>query len=137
MPHHRAASFAKALEANPRFEQVDLKQSRQAKGACYYVTFRPVSEARQAAIERHQQETRQERALAQGGQYLWCRDEGFVWCLSTSGEVYQVTPSDCTCPDFAYRCRAVEGMSCKHQMALFLGLGQLTEFDLPQPEAVR
>lgn len=138
-PQHRALSFAAALDANAKFRDVEVVESRQAKGDLrFFVRFRPVSEARCEVIRAQQQQSRDERALAQGSDYLWCPDKVggrvFVWCLSTSGEVYEVTPGvSCTCADFEYRC-AGSGLDCKHLIALSLGLGSLTEMDLrPAP----
>lgn len=122
----RARSFAAALAANPAFTLMDVETSPRAKGeARFFVTFRPANAARQQDLQRRQQDTRQARAEAQGSEYLWCPDRGFLWCLSTSGEVYEVTPGrSCTCGDFVYRCQGA-GLQCKHLLSIDAGLGTM------------
>lgn len=139
LTQERALSFARALEANRRFEEVSVTRSGRARSdAQFFVTFRPVSEQRMTALREEQQDARDARAIEEGSAYLWCRDENcgrsFVWCLSTSGEVYEVTPGkSCTCPDFEYRA-GPSGLHCKHLQALFFGLGTMTDFQ-PVPSS--
>src|SRR6476620_5662932 len=72
----RALSFARALCANPRFVSVVAELSTKMKGSeCWFVTFKPVNEACQVALQRRQQLSREERALSVGSEYLWCPDK--------------------------------------------------------------
>ena len=139
LPKLQAERFAKCLAANPRFIDVDITQSLKAKSErCWFVTYRPVSEARQAAMVAMQQESREERALAEGANYVWCLDKDggrpFYWLMGASGEVYEVDGQgrSCSCPDFVYRCAALKGtrngLECKHITALRHGLGTVEEF---------
>lgn len=129
MDTQRAHSFAKALLANPRFESVEVHFSLKAKSpAQWWVSYRPASAARQAAILERQQDARLIRAIEQGSGYTWVPAQGFAYCVSTSGEVYETTPSECSCPDRVYRGRGA-GVLCKHSLALGNGLGALVEVE--------
>ena len=72
-----------------------------------------------ALLQQHQ-DARAERAATQGFTFCADKDSGrlFFWCWShTSGEVYEVTPQSCNCPDHEFRCKA-NGLKCKHRIAL-------------------
>lgn len=136
----QAWRFATCLKANSRFTDVLMVHSSRATGPRrYYVAYRPSNPDRQAELTAHQQQSREERALAEGSGYTWVRDGNaarpFFWCLSTSGEVYEVDPKGgtCSCPDFECRCRRA-GISCKHLLALQNGLGTVGDFQpIPTP----
>lgn len=123
----QAARFARCLAANPTFTQVATHESTRSAGK-FFVSFLPVSPARQQDMLTREQDARTERAHREGSDYLWARDlDGdWHWCLSRSGETYEVTLHSCTCPDYAYRCRA-QGLACKHMTALAAGVGQLVQ----------
>lgn len=138
LPLEQAASFARCLRGNADFTDVGLEESRRAPGK-WLVTFLPSNPARVADIAQRQADARQARAENEGRDYLFCADKDggrlFWWCLSTSGEVYEVTPESCSCPDEEYR-RCPGG--CKHQRALRLALaeGRVGEFQ-PAGEIAR
>lgn len=121
--YDRARRFAKCLKANPRFCEATVEPSVKARGqACHFVQYRPHNPDRQYQQIDRQQEKRLQKALTEGRCYQWHLDTDgrrpFYWCLSTSGEVYEVTSGDCTCPDYEYRCTKVYSLRCKHILAL-------------------
>jgi hypothetical protein len=129
MDTQHAHSFAKALLANPRFESVEVHFSLKAKSpAQWFVSYRPASLERQRAILERQQDARLIRAIEQGSDYTWVPAEGYFYCVSTSGEVYETTAAECSCPDRVYRGRAA-GVACKHSLALANGLGALVQVE--------
>lgn len=124
LAENRAKGFAACLERNPRFHDVQVHESTRAKNwyQRHYVTFAPASEERQQVMLDRQQASRQERAETEGLAYVFVLDrdsiQPFCWCFNPqSGETYETTLFDCSCPDFRYRCQRV-GMQCKHQLAL-------------------
>lgn len=132
MDLERAARFARCLGANPRFARVTIEESGRAKGSNrYFVQYAPVNGEQLAARMADQQEQRAARAAAEGHGYTFCRDliggNVFHWCLSTSGEVYEVTPRSCSCPDRHYRGNA-NNLACKHMIALVNGQGTAVSF---------
>lgn len=128
-----AGRFARCLRANPRFTAVQIESNPRAKGdACYFVTFLPSSPERLEALAQRQQDARADRALSQAFTFCADKDSGrlFHWCHShATGEVYEVTPESCNCPDHEYRC-APNGLLCKHQIALLTAVrdGAVAEF---------
>jgi predicted nucleic acid-binding Zn finger protein len=142
LPKDQAVRFSLCLQANPLFCDVHLCASKRAhEPRCWFVQFRPVSEERQAEMFARQQLPREERALAEGSRYVWCRDKNrgraFFWLLSASGEVYEVDAGgrSCSCPDFTYRCQNAPGLRCKHLLALENGLGTVADFQpVPDPD---
>src|SRR5207248_8599080 len=140
LPKPHAARFAQCVSANPRFTEVSVGSSSRAKGdACWFVSFRPVSEERQADMAARQQMPREERALTEGSAYVWVLDKdggrAFFWLMSASGEVYEVDPQgrSCSCPDYRYRCEGT-GLKCKHLVALEAGLGTQQDGFQPAPD---
>lgn len=118
LPH--AQSFAEALRANAMWDSVEVFESRRAKGERrWYVAYEPASDGAKKALVRRHQDRRAARATAELDEYLIVPDEGgrFFWVQSASGEVYEVTRFDCSCPDHEFRCREA-GIRCKHQLAL-------------------
>ena len=116
----KAQSFAAMLRGNSRFEDVKVKHSGRAKSdAAFFVTFQPVSEVRKDAIFMDQWKAREQRALDQECIFWPDPDLINVWnCFSCkSGETYQVTLGDCTCPDYHFRCQKA-GLNCYHQHSL-------------------
>jgi hypothetical protein len=135
LPEPKAVQFAKCVAANPRFTEVAIEKSGRAKSAsCWFVTFKPVSEERQAAMFACQQTSREERALSEGSAYVWALDKdggrAFWWLMSASGEVYEldIQGRSCSCPDYTYRCQGA-GLECKHIQALRQGLGRFEGFE--------
>lgn len=137
MQEPQADRFARCLRANPLFGEVTVETSAKAKSdRRFFVAFVPTSAERVDVMRAAVQDARTERALAEGSEYLWFRDSyagrPFLWLLSASGEVYEVSACGrtCGCPDFHYRCRE-QGLKCKHLVALENGLGAI--MDIPAP----
>jgi hypothetical protein len=130
MERQRAEQFAKCLEANPLFTSVTVEESRRSPGR-YLVSFQPANAERRVDMLVREQRSREARARAEGAGYVFCLDTDagrpFFWCVSTSGEVYETTVESCSCPDHHYRLRGT-GLSCKHQLALSAGLGEMRSF---------
>jgi len=75
---------------------------------------------------RDSQEVRVDRALAEYGEYEVRRvagadDRWFDIHKKNNGESYEVGSTDCTCDDFAVRCKR-HGIVCKHVVILHLAL---------------
>jgi hypothetical protein len=121
MTQEHAEQFAACLRANSLFDGVMVYESPTAKTERrHYVVYHPSDPDACAAILQRQQQKRADKARAEAQDYLFVRDDQtgrFYWCMSASGEVYEVTDFSCTCPDFEYRCREA-GVHCKHQVAL-------------------
>jgi hypothetical protein len=118
MPLHKARAFARCVDSNPRFVDVTIREAR-TRELCYFVAFRPASVDRCADMWQGQYDTRAGRAEEEGAAYVWLSDESgrFDWCFNPkSGETYEVSLFDCTCPDYFFRCRKA-GLSCKHMQA--------------------
>lgn len=124
----QADRFASCLAANAsRFTDVESVLSQQAKGErCCFVQYRPVNLDRQWKQVERQQKQRTRKAQTEGCCYDWLLDTDgtrpFYGCHSTSGEVYEVTSGECSCPDFQFRLKKVAhfGLRCKHIEALSL-----------------
>lgn len=114
----RAQSFARCLQSNSRFERVLVHASATSKTPKWFVTFEPTSDTRKDAIHAGQQADRQARAESQ--EFIFWPDPDKVncyWCFSVeSGETYEVTLGDCSCPDYQFRCKNC-GIQCKHMLA--------------------
>lgn len=120
MTQAHAESFAAALRANAQWEGVMVSESPRANGERrFFVVYHSADPQQRAALLERQEGRRAARAEAELDQYLIVPDEGrrFFWVQSASGEVYEVTRFDCTCPDYEYRCREA-GIRCKHQFAV-------------------
>lgn len=129
MEDAKAIRFANCLKANPRFVGVAVCPSPKKSGHSY-VTFNPASDPNGEAILLRQQDARAERAMTEGADYIFAADDSgrFVWCMNPkSGETYEVTSVDCTCPDHHYRCRPA-GIQCKHIIALVNGAAPVRSF---------
>ncbi len=112
-----ASSFARCIEANKtRFCDVAISPSKAAEK--YFVTFRPVSTDRQGDLYEAQYNARADRAQVEGLEYIFWPDAdnpGTDWCFNPlSGETYQVSLFECSCPDYQFRCKNA-GLKCKHQ----------------------
>jgi hypothetical protein len=121
----KAQAFARCLQSNTgRFEHSMVHESQTSKTSKWFVTFEPTLASRKDAIHAGQQEARQARAEEQ--EFIFWPDPDrltangtpmFWWCFSVaSGETYEVSIGDCSCPDYQFRCRNA-GMNCKHQLA--------------------
>jgi len=121
MTQDRAERFARCIQANPRFVNVVVSESPRSAGK-FLVTFNTSSDETGEKIRQDAHTARLERALVDGKDFIFVADDGgeFIWCMSTSGETYEVTSASCTCPDHQYRCRP-NGLQCKHQLALIHG----------------
>lgn len=122
MEQERAERFARCLQANPLFTAVEIAESARARSAArYFVTYLPVNADRVADLVNAEQDKRLAKAATEGRDYLFVLDtdsaQPFCWCCSTSGETYEVTLFDCSCPDFQYRLKGC-GIQCKHMAAL-------------------
>lgn len=122
LARERAEQFASCLRANPLFDGVMVYESSRAKHPerRWYVVYHPASGEAQQNLLNRQEDLRAAKAEAEGQHYLFVEDERtgrFYYCLSKSGEVYEVNLFDCSCPDHSYRCRAA-GIRCKHRIAL-------------------
>lgn len=118
LPLHRAASFARALSANSRFLAVEIQESPRAKGdKRWFVRYLPSNAQRVQAMVDRQQQAREERAAKEPFTFAQDPDHPFLWCHShSSGEVYEVTARDCSCPDFTFHAKPL-GLVCKHIIA--------------------
>lgn len=134
MTLERAAGFARCLEGNARFEGIEIAESRRAKGeARWFVLYAPTNSDRRWDMVTRQQEGRLARAFEQSFTFCADKDAGrlFFWCHShQSGEVYEVTPQTCNCPDTLHRLQGTP-IRCKHRIALDLALhrGEVVEFE--------
>src|SRR5579871_638117 len=118
----QADRFARCLRANAeRFRDVDVSFNPRAKGErAFFVTFRPVNPDRVVEQIDRQQASRQQRADCHGPSYVYALDidgeRPFYWCLSDSGETYELDSGECSCPDYQYRLKRADwtGIKCKH-----------------------
>ena len=116
--------------ANARFRDVNMICSPTSPGNGY-VTFRPANPNCEAAMLNQFQTDRERRAtdaLDADLTYEWDttgENDGSEVCFSPrldkkTGEVtyepYIVSPTECDCPDWHYRCRRLN-VECKHQIA--------------------
>lgn len=125
MERDRAQRFAACLRANPTFGNAAVCLSDRAQSERrFFVSYHPANPERIQDILDRKEGERAERAAAEGQSYTFVLDDShrFLWCLSASGEVYEVTERTCTCPDFVYRANPA-GISCKHCLALQAGVG--------------
>jgi predicted nucleic acid-binding Zn finger protein len=120
----RAKRFAACLRGNSRFTDVEVEESGRARNwyQRHFVSYSPVNEERQQEMLDRQRDARQARAGDEGRDYVFVLDQDsiqpFCWVFNPkSGETYEVTLFDCSCPDFRYRCRGT-GVRCKHMLAL-------------------
>jgi len=139
MEDARALRFSSCLKANPRFVGVAVCPCPKKLGHSY-VTFNPASDPNGEAILARQQDARALRAATEGRDYIFVADDSgkFIWCMNPiSGETYEVTSVDCTCPDHHYRCRPA-GIQCKHIVALVSGAAPVRSWETAaRPAAVR
>ena len=120
MQREQAARFAKCLAANAQFQSALVCEQPAARGPVrWYVFYVPASPDRQRAILQSAARRREQTAVREAGGYHWVPDpdHDFHHCLSVSGEVYEVTPVTCTCPDWMMRGNKLS-IPCKHQIAL-------------------
>lgn len=120
--YDQAKRFAVCLQANPRFTDVETVLSQRVRSAANaFVQYRPSNVDRQFEQIDRQQAKRRQKALTEGRCYQWFLDTDgsrpFYWCLSSSGEVYEVDAGSCSCPDYQFRCRKVYDLRCKHILA--------------------
>lgn len=116
----KADAFKKCLTANPGFTGVSIEDGANTKGPAWFIQFRPAGRDRQVDMLEREMDKRALRAETEGMNYVFVRDADkpyLLWCYNPkSGEVYEVTTFDCSCPDYEFRCRAA-GLKCKHQQA--------------------
>jgi hypothetical protein len=136
---NRAAAFARCLSGNPRFDEVEIIESKRARGENrWIVRYLPRNPDRQQAMLDRQQDARTERGHSEAFTFVADCDHPFYHCLShASGEVYGVSAHGCDCGDAYYRLRGT-GLRCKHQVALLLALerGEVAEFEPVPPRPV-
>lgn len=117
-----AERFSRCLLANPRYLKAEVEESGKAIGLKrFFVCSIPARKERRDAMTNALQDSRIRRAEIEGPDYRWHQDDyssrhGFVYCESISGEVYEVTHRNCSCPDWEFRCRKAR-IQCKHQIA--------------------
>jgi SWIM zinc finger len=115
----RAGAFARALNANSRFTDVEIRESKKAKGDVrWFVCFLPSSPARQAAMLEREQSAREDRAATQAFTVVKDPDHDYHHVYShQSQECYEVSvpAATCDCPDFRYRANG--SFLCKHLIA--------------------
>lgn len=137
---NRAAAFARCLGARPeRFAGVEIHRSRRVAAdspKCWYVVYFAASAAREQQLLAAQQGRRAAKALDEGRDYVFVRDESdrFYWCQSTSGEVWTCTLEGCDCPDKTFN--LPPELLCKHSLALadHIERGEVLEFRrIPAP----
>jgi hypothetical protein len=126
MSADRALSFVSCLSKNSAFAQVEAVWGTNCKPGQMFVQFRPASVEAQTRQFATEQNKRVARAATEGTGYVFVASEpgfnprngkaGYYYCLSTSGEVYEVNHVGCTCPDYRFRCDNA-GLLCKHQIA--------------------
>lgn len=116
----RAASFARALNANRRFRDVEIRESRRAKGEVrWFVCFLPSNPVRETVLLEGQQSAREARAAEQSFTIVADPDHDYLHCYSHhTQETYEVSiaGATCSCPDFQYRLSGT-GVLCKHLVA--------------------
>lgn len=121
LTEEHADLFAQCLRSNGKFTNVEVREEPRAKGdRRFYVTYQPSDPEQQERLLQAHSDQRRAKAESEGEQYLFVENpEGgnFFWCQSVSGEVYEVTLHNCTCPDAEFRCRE-NGLRCKHSHAL-------------------
>lgn len=128
LPEGRAFGFAKFIQANPSFTGVTVHERPTAKDPKrrFYVTYTAARPARQTRLRRVEVTTRRIRAHQQAGNYTFWADpdhRGLYWCHNhISGEVYEVSRKNCSCPDYCFR-GSQEGVPCKHIVLLRNWLG--------------
>lgn len=132
----QAERFARCLRANTAFRSVSVADSRSPGKRV--VVYQPASDVRQSELLALHQDAREQRAASQGFTFLLDTDteQPFCHCHShTSGEVYETTLFDCSCPDFQFRCRGAL-LRCKHMLALSAAIdsGEVRRWDEPQYE---
>lgn len=128
----QAARFAKCLSANPNFGSVEVAPSPRAAGK-QIVTYVPANTARQAAMLAREVDKRAAKAAEEGQEYGFALDpdspQPFAWCFNpTSGETYEVTLFDCSCPDYRFRLKGT-AVRCKHMVTLSQVVAALPEFE--------
>jgi hypothetical protein len=124
LPLERAESFARCLRGNERFADVQVQESPRSPGK-WFVAFTPSDEGRRQYWLEQAQTERQARSDFEGLHYTYLIDPSgsFYWCFSVSGELYDVTPHSCSCPDFQFRCSG-HGIYCKHILALYRAVNE-------------
>lgn len=115
----RAGAFARALNANRRFTEVEIRESKRAKGEDrWFVCFLPSNPSRIAAMVDRQQNVRAERAVTETFTVVADPDHDYLHVYSHgSQECYEVSlpAATCSCPDYHYRGGA--NLVCKHLLA--------------------
>jgi predicted nucleic acid-binding Zn finger protein len=119
MEAERAAAFARMIGANAtRFEAVQIVPSN-GKTERFYITFRPVSAAKQSEMYQAEYDKNADRATIEGADYLFWKDPDSpyrIWVFNPkSGETYPMDKGFCQCPQAEYRCRKA-ALHCKHEI---------------------
>ena len=138
MDLERAGRFARCLSANGRFADVEIRESKRAKGAeRWFVCFLPVNPARIEAMVERQQSARAERAVTESFTVVADPDHDFLHVYSHgSQETYEVCIEAATCSCLDFRYRGGPNMVCKHLIAAADALrrGEVGEFEvIPAP----
>lgn len=122
MTRDSAIRFCRCLQANERFLRAEAVRSDRANGErSWFVQYIPARQQRRDHMQFALQQARVLRSEAEGDAYQFYADDqlrgGAVWCLSVSGEVWETSRGQCSCPDYTVRCRKA-GIVCKHVLTL-------------------
>lgn len=127
MKREEAFELARAFEADPQWTDVFVEPKANNR---FVVTYRPANSEGWDVKRTQMLQASATKALEEGRYYLWDPDESgrYFRLESNSRETYDVASdgSDCSCPHHRTRCAPV-GASCKHIVALKLGLGKRTD----------
>ena len=113
MSLHRAISFAKALEANPRLKLREILVGKETNGA--YVEFVPEDPRSIARLVKEEKRRRELKARTKLAAYRWRKVGKCAYeCVTPRGNQYTqfLDVPKCTCPDFP-RISGIGGI-CKH-----------------------
>lgn len=123
MPRSRAEAFARCLRTRESVKAARIQMAAAAHPPRNWFVFVIPAKTRQAEVKEWLQDERDFRAATEGEFFQFFSDSalrgGAVWCISTTGEVYETSETRCTCPDYGVRCRRA-GLVCKHARALAL-----------------
>ena len=121
MEREKAGAFARMIGANAtRFCDVQIVPSN-GKTARYFVTFRPVSAAKQGDMYQREWDKNADRAEAEGADYIYWRDPDDwrrTWVFNPkSGETYEMWLGHCACPQKKFRLGRA-ALHCKHEIEM-------------------
>src|SRR5689334_1775846 len=103
LSREQAERFARCLQANSRFTEVNVNASRSP--GKFTVHYQPASDQRYRELLAGERAEREVKAVTEGSEYVFVLDKdggrAFFHCLNPkSGEVYETTEHGCSCPDY-------------------------------------